>query len=132
MRISKEIRDAIGHSLRQARQERRETQQQLADHLGLSRQMINRYEKGHDAPTAENLLKILRHLGIGIPLPGYKYTLTTEALQQPLGTPFVVPQQLTLELDKPQEVRNATVRILPKRDSIEIFISGIAIGIGER
>ena len=128
MRMSRDIREAIGLKLRQARLDRHETQEQVANNLRLSRQMINRYEKGRDAPKAENLGKILKYYGISIDLPGYDYRLTAEALEAPDGSAPPVHQQLSLELDKSSELTNAKVRILPKRTSIEIVISGIAVG----
>lgn len=128
MRMSKEIRGAIGQRLRQARIEKGETQEQVADKLGLSRQMINRYEKGRDAPKAENLGKLLSYFVIGINLPGYDYRLTAEALETLASAPHPLPQQLSLELDKSSELTNARVRIRPTRSSIEIVISGIAVG----
>jgi transcriptional regulator with XRE-family HTH domain len=126
--MSKEVRDAIGEKVRKARKDQKLTQQQLARKIGLRRQMINRYENGRDAPKAENLGRILKYLGIAIDLPDYGYRLTAEALEQPDEGHPRVPQQLSLELDKPTEVSNANVRILPTRNSIEIVISGIAVG----
>jgi transcriptional regulator with XRE-family HTH domain len=125
--MSREIRIRIGEVVRQARKEQKLTQQQLADRIGLRRQMINRYENGRDAPTAENLGKILKCLRIGIDLPGYDYRLTAEALERPREADRRLPQQLSLELDKSTEVSNANVWILPRRNSIEIVISGIAV-----
>jgi len=126
--MSEEIRKAIGEKVRDARKEQKLTQKQLAAKLGLRRQMINRYENGWDAPKAENLGRIIKYLGITIDLPGYDYRLTAEALEQPGKADRRLPQQLNLELDKPAEVTNANVRILPTRSSIEIVISGIEVG----
>ena len=102
----------------------RQTQNAVAKHLGLSRQMINRYEGGYDAPTAENLAKALRYFGISIELPGYR--LTAEALE-----PFEkaqAPKEIQFELPfgKPQEFPNATVRVTRDKDRLEILISTAA------
>jgi transcriptional regulator with XRE-family HTH domain len=123
MRMSPEIRQAIGNALRKARVDANKTQSHVAREVGLSRQMICRYEKGHDAPTGENLGKLLRHFGISIELPGYAWRLTAEALETAKARPLPLSQQLTLELNKPQEVHNAKVRIVRKEDSIEIVIA---------
>jgi len=131
MRMRKDIREEIGRRLREARLGRPgtpETQEQVAEKLGLSRQMINRYERGRDAPKAENLGKLLKYYGISINLPGYDYRLTAEALEVPDRTVPSLNEQLSLELDKSSVLTNASVRILPKRNSIEIIISRIVVG----
>ena len=119
--MSREIRQLIANRLREARIARRETQRRVAEELGLSRQMVNRYEKGHDAPTADNLAKALRYFGISIDLPGYR--LTAEALEVPAkpGAPKEV--QFEMPFGKPQEILDATVRLTRERDSLEIVIS---------
>lgn len=89
--------------------------------------MINRYEKGHDAPTGENLGKALRYFEIGIQLPGYNWLLTSEALEKPVAGPQSVGQQLNLKLDKPLELPNRKVQIIRRKDSIEIIISALSV-----
>lgn len=123
MRMSREIREAIGRELRRARIDSKQTQKQLADSLGLSRQMICRYENGHDAPSAENLANILKYLRTRIDLPAFGLRLTAEDLAGPAVGPQPVPRQLVLELDKPHDLENAKVRILRKTNSIEIVIT---------
>jgi len=120
--MSKEIRQAIGTKLREARIAKKETQSDVGTKLGLSRQMISRYEKGHDAPTAGNLAKALRHFGIGIDLAGYR--LTAEALEIPTKTEGPREVQFELPFGKPQEFLSARVRVTRERDSLEIVISG--------
>ncbi len=132
MAANKEIRKAIGLRLREVRLEQKQTQKQVSESLGLSRQMINRYESGRDAPTGERLLKVLRYVGNRIELPQYAYTLTAESLEVPSGTRRLAPEQLNLKLDKVSELRNSYVRIVPKKNSIEIFISAVAVGTGKR
>jgi transcriptional regulator with XRE-family HTH domain len=123
MRIAEEIRREIGSRLREARLKVMKTQKQVADAVGLSRQMINRYENGHDAPTAENLAHILDYLRTGIHLSTFGLRLTAEDLgARPVG-PQLVPKQLVLELDKPYDLENANVRILRRGGSIEIIVT---------
>ena len=121
MRMSREIRQLIGNRLREARIARRQTQSKVAEELGLSRQMVNRYEKGRDAPTAENLAKALRYFGITIELPGYR--LTAEALEP--SDKAQTPKEIQFELPygKPQDFSNATVRVTREKDRLEILIS---------
>jgi len=119
--MSREIRQLIANRLREARIARRETQSRVAEELGLSRQMVNRYEKGRDAPTADNLAKALRYFGISIDLPGYR--LTAEALEVPAKPGARKEVQFEMPFGKPQEILDATVRLTRERDSLEIVIS---------
>jgi len=121
MRISKEIRQLIGTKLKEERIKRKETQRTVSQNLGLSRQMVNRYEKGHDAPTADNLAKALRYFGTSIDLPGYR--LTAEALEVPAKPGARKEVQFEMPFGKPQEILDATVRLTRERDSLEIVIS---------
>ncbi len=118
MSITEQIRKSIGRQLRDVRIARRHTQRRLAEALGVSRQMVIRYEKGEAAPTGANLVKAVEYLG-ALDLQGYK--LTAEALEQP--TPAVAPaaEQMELPLGVPQEFPGATVRVTRNWDSIEIF-----------
>jgi transcriptional regulator with XRE-family HTH domain len=126
--MTAESRRAIGAALRTARVNRGQTQQQIGENVGLSRQMINRYENGRDAPKAENLGKLLKYLGIRIPLPDHDYVLAAEAFEKPVLELETPAEQLNLELDKPSEFTDAYVRIFPKKTSIEIVISRVAAG----
>jgi transcriptional regulator with XRE-family HTH domain len=121
--MSPEIRQVIARALRDARGKANLTQKQVADAVGLSRQMICRYENGRDGPTGENLGKLLRYFKIGVQLPGYDWRLTAEALEAPGRVSQPVPKQMVLEPNKPQEVQNAKVSIVRKEDSIEIVIA---------
>ena len=51
-------------AMREARQQKRMSQQQLADHLGVSRQTINAIEKGDYNPTIRLCISICRVLGL--------------------------------------------------------------------
>ena len=50
-------------AMREARKEKRMSQQQLADHLGVSRQTINAIEKGDYNPTINLCRAICKVLG---------------------------------------------------------------------
>jgi transcriptional regulator with XRE-family HTH domain len=120
MRMSEEIRRAIGAKLREARIAKNETQTEVGTKLGLSRQMISRYEKGHDAPTADNLARALRYFGISIDLPGYR--LTAESLETPTKTGASPGVQFELPYGKPQEFLSARVRVTRERGSLQVVI----------
>ena len=91
----------------------------VAGKLGLSRQMVNRYENGHDSPRPENLARLVRHYGITLNIEGYKFTAEAlETMPRDMGKPA---KQLELPLGKPQEFTKASVRITRKSDSIEIY-----------
>ena len=96
------------------------TQRELARALGVTREMVIRYEHGKVAPTGENLARAVRYAE-GLKLPSYKYKLTVEAMEQPSAAPAPTEQQLELPLDVPQEFPDATVRITRKEHSIEIL-----------
>ena len=51
-------------AMREARKEKRMSQQQLADHLGVSRQTINAIESGDYNPTIRLCIGICKVLGL--------------------------------------------------------------------
>lgn len=51
-------------AMREARKEKRMSQQQLADHLGVSRQTINAIESGDYNPTIRLCIGICKALGL--------------------------------------------------------------------
>jgi transcriptional regulator with XRE-family HTH domain len=120
MKFTQEICRSIGRQLRETRRANHQTQRELAQLLGVSRQMVVRYEKGVVAPTGEVLAKVARYVG-HIDLPGYDYKLTAQALEHPRPAPASIEEQLKLPLDMPQEFPDSTVRITRKEDCIEIF-----------
>jgi len=127
MAANREIRRAIGDRLKEVRVGRKQSQEQVAKELVISRQMINRYENGHDAPTGERLLKILHYVGDRVDLPRYSYAITTEALKERMAEAEPA-KQLNLEWGKPTELANSYVRIVPKRNTIEILIVAATVG----
>ncbi len=120
MKFTEEDCQSIGQQLKAARLTKKHTQRQLASAIGVSRQMVSRYEHGKVAPTGENLAKAVRYTG-GIDLPTYKWKLTTEALEQARATPAPYGQQMELPLGVPQEFSGATIRVTRNLDSIEIL-----------
>jgi transcriptional regulator with XRE-family HTH domain len=57
-------RDELAERVRQARKEKRYTQQQLAEGAGVSLGTVNNLERGVSVPQRGNLASILRFLGI--------------------------------------------------------------------
>jgi transcriptional regulator with XRE-family HTH domain len=113
-----EVRESVAKQLRTARTSRGETQEAVARKLGLSRQMINRYENGHDSPRPENLAGLVRYYGILLDIEGHKFG--AEALETKWRRVGKPAKQLELPLDRPQEFSDARVRIIRKSNSIEI------------
>ena len=62
-----DLASAIGGRVRQERQERRWTLDQLAEAAGVSRRMLVNVEQGSANPSVGTLLKISDALGIGLP-----------------------------------------------------------------
>src|SRR4029077_11726750 len=58
---------AIGGRVRQERQSRRWTLDQLADAAGVSRRMVVNVEQGAANPSVGTLLRISHALGVGLP-----------------------------------------------------------------
>ena len=113
-----EVRRSVARQLRIARTSRGETQEDVARKVGLSRQMVNRYENGHDSPRPENLARLVRYYGIPLDIEGHKFTAEAlETRRRAVGKPA---KQLELPLGRPQEFSHARVRIIRKSDSIQI------------
>ena len=119
MRFSGEDCKRIGEQLKACRLKRGDTQKQLARVLGVTREMVIRYEQGKVAPTGENLARAITYAG-GLELPSYKYRLTTEVLKQPIAARAAPSKQLELPLGIPQEFPGTTVRITRREGTIEI------------
>jgi transcriptional regulator with XRE-family HTH domain len=62
--MNQQERDELAERVRQARKEKRYTQQQLAEGAGVSLGTINNLERGVSVPQRANLASILRFLGI--------------------------------------------------------------------
>jgi transcriptional regulator with XRE-family HTH domain len=120
MRFTEEDCQSIGRQLKHAREVKRHTQRELAGALGVSRQMVIRYEQGKVAPTGKVLVKAVRYTG-GLDLPSYNWKLTTESLEHARATPAPYGEQMELPLGVPQEFSDATIRVTRNLDSIEIF-----------
>ncbi|MEU7416667.1 helix-turn-helix transcriptional regulator [Streptomyces antibioticus] len=57
-------RRALGDRIRETRNDRKLSQEKLADLAGLDRQAVNRIELGHQAALVDNLFRIARALDV--------------------------------------------------------------------
>jgi Zn-dependent peptidase ImmA (M78 family)/DNA-binding XRE family transcriptional regulator len=60
------MKDIISQKIKNARALKGFSQQELADMIGVSKQMISKYEKGESIPTSSNLLKLGKSLKVKI------------------------------------------------------------------
>ena len=74
-----DYRKLLGHRIKALRKERKSTQKDIAQVLGITYQQLNNYECGQNLPPAEMLVKIARTLGVTA-----DYILTGE---NPIGMP---------------------------------------------
>ena len=56
----------LAEALKQRRTEKGLTQEQLAEHLGVSRQAVSKWEQGLSEPSTANLLALARLYGISV------------------------------------------------------------------
>ncbi len=62
----KNMKDIISQKLKNARTLKGFSQQELADRIGISKQMISKYEKGDSIPTSTVLLKFKKQLNVSL------------------------------------------------------------------
>jgi len=112
---------ALGSQIRDARKHAGLSQEALGDALGMTRQIIQRYEAGSDAPSVNVLGKIAIELSMTeVNINGYRFAVT-----QPTEVPNVhTAEQLKLDFDKEYVFPGATVRI--KATPVSITITAIA------
>ena len=60
------MKDIISQKIKNARSLKGFSQQELANMIGVSKQMISKYEKGDSMPTSSNLLKFGKSLKVKI------------------------------------------------------------------
>jgi transcriptional regulator with XRE-family HTH domain len=105
----------LAEQIKHARESANLTQQQLARRLGVSRQMISRYETEEDVPAFEVLASMARTLGTEFRIEGLHIIL--EATPQRLKS---MPKQLRLDFEKSQQFRGAVINITPSEGQIFI------------
>ena len=60
------MKEIVSQKLKNARDLKGFSQQELADMIGISKQMISKYEKGESLPTSTILLKLKKHLNVSM------------------------------------------------------------------
>lgn len=68
------MNDSIGRKLRLLRKEKRMTQQELADDLGVKRATVSNYEIGRRSPHLSELRRIAEYFGVGLDYFGVAQT----------------------------------------------------------
>jgi transcriptional regulator with XRE-family HTH domain len=111
-------KESLGLQIRDARKKAGfSSQAALGDALGLSRQMIQRYEAGDDAPSVDVLGRMALKLSMPeVNINGYRFEVT-HSTASPEDR---VPNQLHLEFDKEHVFPGATIKITPTSVSITI------------
>jgi transcriptional regulator with XRE-family HTH domain len=98
----------LGEEIAKARRKAGKTQEDLHKAVGVSRQIIGKYEKGKIPPPFETLVSIATALSVEeFVVEGLHVTLSRNGKR---AAPTPLPQQLALDFDKDG---GATVRIEP-------------------
>ncbi len=87
------------------------------DKVDVSRQMISRYETGHDVPVIDVLVTLAKLLETDFRLLGHRIDCEPISHHR---TAHVIPKQLELEFEKPRRFPGATIEITPRKGRILI------------
>lgn len=121
-------RNEIAHQIRDARIDAGLTQQELADYLEVSRQMVGRYETGKDEPSISVIARAGSILGVSFEISGVR--IVCEAVD-PQEKRQVVPQQSRFDFGKVSRFEGALIEITPNkgklRAEIPTFPHGLSI-----
>ncbi len=107
----------FGEQLRKARQDSGLTQDELADQLGVSRQMVGRYETQDGEPSIGVLARAGATLGIPFEIEGVRINCEFVDARANLQ---VVPRQLRLDFGKARTFQGAIIEITPQRGKLFI------------
>jgi transcriptional regulator with XRE-family HTH domain len=103
----------LGETIKRARDSVFMGQEKLAKLVGVSRQMISRYESGSDSPSIDKLASIARVLELEqISVRG---TIINFCQLTGSDKPRIVHRQLTLPFDRIRRFEGATVEIVPRK-----------------
>lgn len=107
----------LGEQIKAARKKSGMTQQKFADRIGVSRQMVCRYENGSDLPSLDTLSKIAGALDLGdVEIGGTRLSL---ARKSP-GRPQTTAVQLKLPLGQERRYRKAEVQVARKKGKLHV------------
>jgi transcriptional regulator with XRE-family HTH domain len=109
----------LGGQLRTARLAMHITQDQLARHLNVSRQMIIRYEAGSAAPGYDKLSLAASILAVEFEVLDLKITTRNENKSTP---PILqsMPKQLSFDYNRSRSFQNVVVKITPHKGRLLI------------
>jgi transcriptional regulator with XRE-family HTH domain len=102
----------LGKQIRDARERRRLTQEELANRLGTSRPTLSAYENGKTAPPVDLVTEIARILEVDFTAAGFVIG------RQQSAAPKLAVEQLCLQFGTEHVFEGAIVRINPSRESI--------------
>lgn len=105
----------LAQQIREAREAANFTQDDLANHLGVSRQMVNKYEKNKGVPAIDVLARMAVLLEVRFKIN--HLIISAEETSPHLKT---VPKQLRLDFEKSQTYPGAVICITPKEGQILI------------
>lgn len=111
-------RRMLGAQIRQARESAGVSQRQLATHLGVTRQMVGRYESGRAAPGVDKIAKAATFLKVEFFVHGYQISCTHDSR---VLKRRVAPQQMSLDYEKAHTSKHSLVRITPRRGKLVIY-----------
>jgi len=107
----------LGRQLKEARKSAGLTQDGLATRLGISRQMICRYETGRDSPAIEVLALAAAELRVEFQVLGMRISSQEMPTRSDLRS---LPKQLNFQFNKSRSFQHAIVRITPHKGRILI------------
>ena len=105
----------LAEQIRNGRESANLTQKQLAERLGVTRQMISRYETEEDVPAIEVLAAMAREFDTAFRIQGLR--VVVEGTSQRLKS---MPKQLRLDFERSQQFRGAVINIMPSEGQILI------------
>jgi transcriptional regulator with XRE-family HTH domain len=111
-------RRELGAQIRFARESAGVSQGELAKHLGVTRQMIGRYESGRAAPGVDKIAKAASLLRAEFVVHGYRISSVLDSRVPKLS---LIPHQLSLEYEKPHTSKHSLVRITPRKGKLVIY-----------
>ena len=107
----------IAQQIRDARIDSGLTQDELAGHLRVSRQMVGRYEAGTDEPSVAVIARAASILGVSFEIDGIR--IMCEPVD-PRVKPQVAQRQLRFDFGKAQRFPGAVVEIIPYKGKLLI------------
>jgi transcriptional regulator with XRE-family HTH domain len=108
---------SIASQIRDARIDSGFTQDELAGHLKVSRQMVGRYESGADEPSISVIARASSILGVSFEVEGIR--ILCEAVD-PQAKLLVVPHQLRFDFGKMKRFQGAIIEITPQKGKLLI------------